>query len=45
MEHIDVSEIWGIGRNLSLKLHKMNINSVMDLKNLILKECANNLVL
>lgn len=32
MEHIDVSEVWGIGRNLSLKLHKMNINSVMDLK-------------
>ena len=32
MEHIDVSEVWGIGRNLSLKLHKMNINSVMALK-------------
>ena len=29
MEHINVSEVWGIGRNLSLKLHKMNINSVM----------------
>ncbi|WP_151959342.1 Y-family DNA polymerase [Acinetobacter bereziniae] len=30
-QHIDVSEVWGVGRKHSKKLHSLNIKSVFDL--------------
>lgn len=32
MANIDVSEVWGVGAKTSIKLKKMGINSVLDLK-------------
>jgi DNA polymerase V len=32
MSSIDVSEVWGIGRRLSLRLKELGINTVLDLK-------------
>jgi DNA polymerase V len=32
MSSIDVSEVWGIGRRLSVRLKALNINTVLDLK-------------
>lgn len=31
MSEIDIGEVWGIGRNISKKLHQMGINTVLDL--------------
>lgn len=32
MSKIDVGEVWGVGRRLSIKLNQLNINTVLELK-------------
>ena len=33
LNHIKVNDVWGVGKRLTLKLHKLNIYTALDLKN------------